>query len=202
MIYNKEFIWLHFPKAAGTKVEQIFERYYSSDSSIHQDDIKQLRPDGTAPWHDSIKERESYDPSFKSENKTIIICIRKLKGWLKSRYNFEYKRSSYLEHNPENLLRGKFYEATGYLNEADQYIRNFMPAELFQSNNVVFIRMENFEEDFRKIFGNFIDVSKVPSSEFKKKSNSSVNYLSNDLLSNLTNKLKPHYKSYLRLRLS
>ena len=53
MIYNKEFIWLHFPKAAGTKVEQIFERYYSSDSSIHQDDIKQLRPDGTAPWHDS-----------------------------------------------------------------------------------------------------------------------------------------------------
>lgn len=29
MIIGKEFVWLHFPKCAGTKIEKIFETYFS-----------------------------------------------------------------------------------------------------------------------------------------------------------------------------
>jgi len=185
MIYNEKFIWLHFPKVAGTKIEEIFKKYYSEDRTICQDDIKKLRGNGTAPWHDSIKERITYDPSFEIKDKTIIVCIRKLNGWLKSRYNFEYKRTSKLPHDPNLLLQCKFYEATGFLNNADYYIENYLPYTLFKNNRVEFIRMENFESDFKRVFGKFIDINLIPNGEFQRKSNASTNYLSEDLSTKL-----------------
>ncbi len=184
MIYNNKFIWLHFPKVAGTKIEEIFKKYYSEDSSIYQDNVGILRYDNTAPWHDTIDQRKKYDENFSVGDRTVIVCIRKLSGWLKSRYNFEYKRTPGLPHNPNLLLEGKFLEATGFLNNSDQYIANYLPPSLFK-HNVEFIRMENFEHDLKKIFSKFIDVSIIPDDEFFKKSNTSENFLPQEILQQL-----------------
>jgi hypothetical protein len=63
----------------------------------------------------------------------------------------------------------KIYENSGYLNHADYYIKKYLPENILKSENVKFLRMESFETDFKSIFGEFIDLSAIPESEFRKR---------------------------------
>jgi len=177
MIYNEKFIWIHFPKIAGTKIEEIFKKYYAHDNTIKQDKVGKVREDGSLPWHDSIAERVKYDPSFKVEGKKIIVCVRRLPSWLKSRFNFEIDRNPNLPHKLETLYEAKFLESNGYLNNADYYIKKYLPNELIKANELVFIRVENFEEDFKNAFKGLIDLSLIPDKVFARKSNTSSDHI-------------------------
>ena len=176
MIYTDKFVWLHFPKCAGTKVENIFNYFLINTPGLHLDYIRQKK-DPTISWHNTIKEREALDPHFQLGARTIICCIRKLPSWLESRYSYELWRSPQLQHDPEKLLQGIFLESNGYQNHADQYIEKYLPPEIFISNKVVFIRIEFFREDFIKAFRPFLNLSSIPDHEFNKKSNRSNSLL-------------------------
>lgn len=125
IIYNQDFVWIHFPKAAGTKIESIFKRYFTSDSRIHQDQVG-TRFDPLIKWHDSIADRQKRDPSFALGKRILILCTRRLPAWLKSRFYFEVSRSPQLRHNPELLLSGKFHLRNGEIGHADNAIRRFV----------------------------------------------------------------------------
>jgi len=58
MIYNDDFVWLHFSKCAGTKIEHLFEKYFADMDGLHLDIVNEkTNPD--ISWHDSIAQRET-----------------------------------------------------------------------------------------------------------------------------------------------
>ena len=172
MIYGKNFVWLHFPKCAGNKTEKLFKKYYSDDAAIHQDPFD-LKFDPTISWHDSIDDRikKSADTSFKG--RLLIVPFRRLPNWLVSRYNFEKKRSPQFQHDPSKLIEGRFLESGGFENHADAYIKRYLPEHILSEYKVKFIRVEYFEDDFKSIFGELIDLGKIPEAEFKSRTNTS-----------------------------
>ena len=170
MIYSDDFVWLHFPKCAGTKIESLFRTYYASDKRIFQD-VVDARINPSISWHDSIADRERRDPHFILGNRVVICSFRRLPAWLESRYSFEVQRSPELDHRPELLLEGKFFEQGGLQNHADFYAQKYVPEAILNSDKIRFIRTENFESDFKRIFGAFLDISKIPNSEFKSRVN-------------------------------
>jgi hypothetical protein len=171
MIYNQDFVWIHFPKAAGTKIESIFKRYFTSDSRIHQDQVGE-QFDPLIKWHDSIADRQKRDPAFTLGKRRLIVCTRRLPAWLKSRFYFEVSRSPQLRHNPELLLSGKFHQITGNINHADNVIRRWIPAELRQTHPCLsYLRTEDFANDFKTVFGQFLDISKISRAELEERVN-------------------------------
>lgn len=176
MIYSNDFVWLHFPKCAGTKIEKIFEKYFSNEKMIFQDPINS-QIDPSASWHDGISDRERRDPDFSLGERVVICSFRRLPSWLESRYSFEYQRSPHLNHRPELLLEGRFLERRGWENHADFYIKKYLPDSILLSDKVQFIRTEYFETDFKLVFKDFIDVSIIPDAEFKERINVSESHL-------------------------
>ncbi len=170
MIYSDDFVWLHFPKCAGSKIENLFRKYYSSDKRIFQD-VVDPKLDPMATWHDSISDRENRDPNFILGNRIVICSFRRLPAWLESRYSFEFRRSPQVNHRPDLLLEGRFLEYGGYPNHADYYPRKYLPETVLRSNKIRFIRTEHFESDFKWVFRDFVDPSVIPSWEFNKKVN-------------------------------
>lgn len=184
MIYSDDFVWLHFPKCAGTKVEGLFKKYYSCHNEIYQDligfNLFGLTWNFSGSWHDSVLEREARDSKFLLEDRVVICSFRKLPSWLESRYNFEYKRNPKLNHSPDRLLEGKFFERNGFENHADWYAIKYLPKPILESGRLRFIRTEHFESDFKSVFGDYVDVTVIPSSEFNKKTNPSKSSLQPD----------------------
>lgn len=176
MIYSDTFVWLHFPKCAGTKIERLFEYYYKNNPEIHQDLIG-VKNNPTISWHDTLHLRAARDPEFQLGNRTVICSFRRLPSWLESRYNYEYKRNPQLDHRPELLLEGRFVEQNGVENHADSYAMAYLTDELLASGKLRFLRAENFADDFKSVFGDYLDVSMIPNSELNKKVNSSTSNL-------------------------
>lgn len=189
MIYNDSFVWLHFPKNAGTKIEQIFDKYFFLDNSIVRDDLSL----GDGHWHDSIEERERRDSGFRLANRDVIVCVRRLPNWLVSRYNYEVARSPHLEHDPLKLLEGNFLEANGFQNHADYYIKKYV--EGVPEKRLRFIRVENFKEDFLNVFGCYLDLSALPHEEISQRANVSKGYLTDDFLSVLDQNVDKIYEN-------
>jgi hypothetical protein len=194
MIYSNDFIWLHFPKCAGTTIAYLFSRYFSSQKNLSQDPVG-ARLDPTVAWHDSISERMKRDPKFKSDERVIIVPFRKLSSWIVSRYNFEVERSPNLNHCAELLLEGKFLEANGKTGHADNYVKKYLPASLLHSSKIKFLRTEYFKSDFQRIFGQYLDISVIPEREFKKRRNSSANHVPGNVLKRLKNNKQLVYDS-------
>ena len=184
MIYSEDFIWLHFPKCAGTKIEHLAKNYLSDEPGLYQDPVgRELDP--SIKWHDSIASRQQRDPNFSVEGKTIICSFRKLPSWLESRYNFDHHDADKTNPNwpniPELLLQGEFFWASGPKSHADKVCRYYLPAELMETGKVKFLRMEFFKNDFQSIFSEFVDISKIPDSEYEKRANKSTSYLPKDI---------------------
>jgi len=185
MIIHEKFIWLHFPKCAGTKIEHLFAKYLSNLPSVVQDVIDPA--DHSASWHDSIADREARDTNFHLGDRVVICSIRQLPSWLESRYSFEKKRNPHLPHQPQDLLEGKFLEGDGYKNHADYYPRKYLPEALLNSGKIRFIRTEFFQKDFTSVFGDYLDLSTIPESEYASKENASTRALPPDVKTALYN---------------
>ncbi len=171
MIYNREFVWVHFPKTAGTKTEKIFKKYFSDQHQIHQDPVG-LKKDPSMGWHDSVYGRESKDSDFRLGDRYVLIGTRRLIPWLASKFLFVMKRAPSLDYDKGLLLEGNFLHANGQLSHVDSYIENWMPESLrLGHGRILYIRQENFAEEFCQVFGKFLDLSKVSSDFLEKRVN-------------------------------
>ena len=169
MIYSDQFIWLHFPKMAGSAVERIFRSRFRWDRSIVRDRVSPLmvRLRLVEPvWHDSIAERASRQAGFSAAGKTVICGMRRLPDWLYSRHMFEVQRSPNLPHRIDRLIEGRFLEHTGAIGFADDYMRKYLPPEIFASGDVRIIRVEHFYDDFLDAFGDFLNADRIPARDF------------------------------------
>lgn len=186
MIYTDKFVWLHFPKCAGSKTEQLFKKYFSEEDGVFQD-IVNPEFDPAISWHDTIDERENRDATFKLGSRTVICQFRRLPAWLESKFNFEASRNSNLILKPELLLEGRFPESSGHNNHVDVYINKWLPPKILKSSNLKIIRTENFKLDFKMVFSQFIDISRIPEWEYDKLVNSSTSILPSDIKHKLYN---------------
>lgn len=173
MIYTDDFVWLHFPRCAGTKTYQLFEKYFSDDQRIVQDNVDPKGVDKFIFWHDSIADREARDKTFRLGDRVVVCPFRRLPSWLVSRYSYEYFRSPNLNHRAELLFEGKFLERSGSVASADTYAARYVSEAILQAGKVKFLRTEYFEHDFKAVFGEFLDVSIIPDSEFRIRVNES-----------------------------
>lgn len=205
MIYNDKFVWLHFPKCAGTKVENIFESYFKNIPELHIDPVG-LDKDPTVGWHDSIEEREKKDINFKLGQRDVIISVRRLAPWLVSRYCFEVQRNSHLQHDKMKLFQAKFLEFNGNENDADFYMKKYLPENIMKNNRVRFLRTEFFESDFKSIFKDYIDLSKIPKETYTKNINTSEKCLTPEFINDINNfnfnKVAPYWLKIQKLAYS
>lgn len=186
MIYNEKFVWLHFPKCAGVKIENMFQKYFQDTEGLHIDTVD-TEKDVFMSWHDSISGREAKDSNFVLGDRDVIIPIRRLSSWLVSRFCFEVQRNPTLLHDKENLLKGKFLEIDGYESSVDDYMKEFLPEYILKNNRVRFLRIEFFESDFKNIFSDYLDLTNIPEEVYRDKLNVSQRCLSNEFIERLKN---------------
>jgi hypothetical protein len=169
MIANKDFIWLHFPKCAGTETEQILRRHFGDDGSIRFDPIDKWN----VIWHHSIPFRREYDRTFEVGGRAVICNVRRLPGWLLSRVHDEKARSPHLVVTREMFALGRFYRLDGQVMCADDLMQRYTAHPVAH-----WIRTEHFAEDFSSVFSRYLDLSGVDlASESKRANPNPMNYI-------------------------
>ena len=157
MIIHKDFIWMHFPRCAGTFTEQLLHKYYSANSDIAFDEIDP----GNVIWHQSVVEREN-NLGVKLSGRDIICNFRRLPYWIISRIRYEKKRAG-IFYDKELYTRGIFNHRKGYQRTADMVLSKYLLQEVHS-----WIRVEYLEIDFMKVFSKYLDVqAKVQKSDFE-----------------------------------
>lgn len=136
MIVGPNFVWLHFPKCAGSAVEAALRRIFAGRDDIHFDDID---PNNVI-WHQNLAQRRQYDPSFNPSGKLVIACFRRLPEWVLSRVHFEAQRPPHYVASRSMVLRGESYNQNGSIGRADDVL------ELFYRDVKLWIPIENISE--------------------------------------------------------
>ena len=163
MIIGENFIWLHFPKCAGTFTEKLLRHHVRKDTIIKFD---VLDPDDVI-WHQNISKRE-YMTNVDLSSKEIICNFRRLPSWIISRVIYEENRSGNIAARDLYTI-GSFLKSNGESSNADNMVRRYTNRKVNH-----WIRVEYLEEDFVNVFSKFIDfVPPLDLSCFSSKLNSS-----------------------------
>ena len=161
MIIGPTFIWLHFPKCAGTRTEQVLRKYFGDDPGIRFDEIN---PEHVI-WHQSVREREDATGEDLG-GRRVISNIRRLPQWIISRVGYEEMRSS-ITTPREMFVHGSFINRQGKVQQADTILKDFtiVPVDAW-------IRVDHLAEDFFAAFSPVLDLSRINlRREFSKRSN-------------------------------
>lgn len=162
MIIGKNFIWLHFPKCAGSFTEKILREL------VNNDEIKfdPIDPKNVI-WHQNVYQREQL-LNIDLSSKDVICNFRRLPNWIISRIQYEEIRSGIVT-SKELYTMGCFFEHNKLQSNAEAYLKLLTERKIHH-----WIRVENLEEDFINVFSKYIDFITVPdSSLFRQKFNSS-----------------------------
>lgn len=164
MIIGSDFIWLHFPKCAGTTVELALRDLLEGRPDIRFDDIDGV----TGYWHHTIAERQSIDPSFDPSGKQVLACLRRLPSWIMSMVTFEATRNEHLVATRDMIVHGRCFDGD-YLNRADDYLN------LFYSDVDQWIRTEYLADDLAEALD--LPVSAVAKALLRHKANVTESYI-------------------------
>lgn len=149
MIIGESFIWLHFPKAAGTTTAAALLENFGTDSSIEFDDTGQGEP----VWHETVAQRERRT-GVSLDGRDVLANIRRLPAYVLSKIHYTESLNPEIRHTREHLLTGRFMEADGYQNCADDLLR------LYEFKTIRhWIRTEHLQDDVIAVFGNYLDLA-------------------------------------------
>lgn len=163
MIIGEDFVWLHFPKCAGTFTEKLLKQVVPVGQLIEFDPID---PNNII-WHQNVPQREKMTKVDLS-SKNIICNFRRLPGWIISRIIYEKERSGYVA-TKELYSVGNFLNENGVQRNADSIVRRYTTRRINH-----WIRTENIEEDFIRVFSKYIKFTpSLDSSDFQRRVNSS-----------------------------
>ena len=160
MIIGDKFIWLHFPKCAGSFTDFILRKYYGNLKEIVFDEIDP----SNVIWHQNVIEREKIS-GIDLSGKDIVCNFRRLPFWIISRIRYEKLRSG-ISVSKKMYVEGSFYEANYKLSHADNYIYKYTERKVNQ-----WIRQENLYTDFMKAFSNYFNLDIIDESDFDRKVN-------------------------------
>jgi hypothetical protein len=171
MIIGPDFVWLHFPKCAGTFTEHLIRKYFQDDSTLQFDAIDPLN----VIWHQSIRQREK-TAGINLQGRDIISNFRRLPSWIISRIRYEERRTG--KKVPRDLLvQGRFFDINGTEASADKTLLKFSERGVDK-----WIRVENLRNDFVDVFSEYLDLpSKMTESDFNVLMNTSGDSINVDL---------------------
>ena len=163
MIIGKDFVWLHFPKCAGTSTEFLLRKAIPPALEVQFDPIDPAN----VIWHHDIEQREKYLGNSLS-GKDVICNFRRLPNWIISRIRYEQRRTGQIVLK-EVYCKGNFFEQNGFENHADNYVRKYTKKEV-----TYWLRVEYLQEDFVNVFSKYfnLDNSYIAESFLKKKNSS------------------------------
>lgn len=144
MIVGNQFVWLHFPKCAGTEVSQVLAGLRRTNPQLMLDDPRRVNV------HEGIAKRLASQPEFPIRGKDVITCFRRLPYWMLSRVHFGFSRNATYVPTRDQLLDGHVYEQDGYLNHADGYVKTYTAEARF------ILRTEHIYDDFCAAFERYL----------------------------------------------
>jgi hypothetical protein len=154
MITGADFVWMHFPKCAGSTTESILWEHLSERDDVSFDEID---PKGPVIWHDSIADRRRRDPRFQVGNRRVLANIRRLPYWVISIVHYERQRSTRVTRR-ERLLRGEYMTRIGEVGKADRLAAKY---SCHPVND--WVRTEHLAADLKGIFPSLPDsIASVP----------------------------------------
>jgi glycosyltransferase involved in cell wall biosynthesis len=173
MIVGPRFIWLHFPKCAGSTVELALRRLAAGREDVSCDPVITTSDLRQVTWHQNLRQRRERDRSLATEGKEIIANFRRLPDWILSRTHFAAQLLPDAVPTRQMLTAGRFYEADGSVKSADEEL------ELYREEPVArWIRAEHLIEDFEQAFGAHFDLSSGVHREILKgRVNAADNYI-------------------------
>lgn len=152
MIVGPDFVWLHFPKCAGTLAERILRRTFGGDPALDFDPLDPTK----VIWHENVDEREARGVPL--AGKDVICGFRRLPAWVLSRMHFEERRSPHPLPSRAMYARGRFYEEDGAEGWAEEYVRRYSSRPVSH-----WIRTEHVREDLVAAFSPYLDADRLKS---------------------------------------
>lgn len=149
MIVGPDFVWLHFPKCAGTHVERVLRSTFGAEPSLRFDPIDPAN----VIWHQNVDQREATGVDLSGRD--ILCGFRRLPSWVLSRIHYERSRSSHPFPTRDRYTRGRFYEEDGAEGWAEDYVRKYTSRPVAR-----WIRVEHLREDFVAAFSPYLDVER------------------------------------------
>lgn len=152
MVIGSDFIWLHFPKCAGTMTETILRTYLADREDVSFD---RVGPKSPVIWHDCIAGRTRRDPRFRVGNRRVIANLRRLPHWMISIVHFEHQRTKgALVTRRGRLLKGEYRARNGKIGKADRL------AEKYSLHPVDdWVRAEHLAADLKRVFPGLPDTA-------------------------------------------
>lgn len=140
MITGPDFIWLHFPKCAGTETERILRHVFGDNPEMVFDEIDP----SNVVWHETVAERKQREP-FDINGRRIIANFRRLPHWALSRFFYERSRSPHVRLTRKQFLSGHFVQRSGRLCHVDWTVARYLEAQRW-------IRVEHLADDLSDAF--------------------------------------------------
>lgn len=172
MIIGERFVWLHFPKCAGTEVEAILRELLKNDKRVMFDDLDPKS--NKVIWHQNIAQREAMDPTFILGERDVICNFRRLPYWLLSRIHYEKARSPHIVVTRDMfLIKGQFLGRDSVISSADQVAKKYSSRPVKH-----WLRTENLETDFIAVFSKYIDLDSLDvKNRFRRKNKGVLRYI-------------------------
>ena len=163
MVIATSFVWMHFPKCAGTLTEFLLRKVIPPGLGVQFDPIDPAK----VIWHHDYFQREKYLRQPIS-GKDLICNFRRLPNWIISRIQYEQERSGQVV-SKEAYCKGNFFEQNGFENHADDYVRKYTKKAV-----KYWLRVEYLQEDFINVFSKYFHLdSNCISESFLNKVNAS-----------------------------
>lgn len=142
MIIAPDWIWLHFPKCAGTSTEKTLKTIFKNDREIRFDPQDM----NNVIWHHTLEKRQDYDPEFDVSGRRVICNIRRLPHWILSRVHFEVQRIGMAGRvNRQQLVQGQFAQRRPHGKPTIHVAESV--ALQFSKGVTHWVRIEHFAED-------------------------------------------------------
>lgn len=145
MIIAPDWIWMHFPKCAGSATERTLRAAFAEDPEVQLDESHPVIS------HDNLAQRAQRDPGFSAEGRVVICNIRRLPHWLLSRVHFGATVPSPHIATRDLIERGAFIQDI----RGEPVVRtaDFVAGRYAKPRVDHWIRSEHLEEDLGRTFG-------------------------------------------------
>ena len=149
MIITDKFVWLHFPKCAGTLTESLLRKIIPSHLNAEFDEIV-AKEYPSVRWHNTVDERQNKIGRILAD-RDVISNFRRLPNWMLSIVHFNVVRRG--PKTPKELyVNGFYFHETGHKMFAEAMVERYCGSNFW-------LRTECLADDICQVFSRYFSVN-------------------------------------------